>query len=98
MAEHGDGKPAGAAPARGLMSVPRRTIAWLSALGLALMILGMVALTLPVESEGPILWTLTPQHSITLLDLLSTGLIVSGIGLVLISAYLWQKSYGNSKF
>lgn len=71
------------------------TVKWLSALGLVLMLLGMITLTVPFENEGTSLWNLTPQHSITLLDLLSTALMGIGIGLVLLAAYVWDKTYGK---
>ncbi len=74
-----------------------RLIPWLSALGLTLTLLGLVTLALPFESEGPSLWVLDAQHSITLLDLLSTGLMGVGVFLILLSAYLWQKCYGPSR-
>lgn len=77
------------------MSTVPRTIVWLSALGVLLILLGMVTLTLPFESEGPRLWELDAQHSITLLDLLSTGLMGVGVGLILVSAYLWNQHYGR---
>lgn len=77
------------------MRLASQTIFWLSTLGVMLILLGMVTLTLPFESEGPRLWELDAQHSITLLDLLSTGLMGVGVGLILVSAYLWNQRYGR---
>jgi|YNPBryantNP2012_1023418.scaffolds.fasta_scaffold138252_1 hypothetical protein len=78
------------------MSGLQRAIFWLSGLGLSLLLLGLITLALPIEEEGPELVRLNAQHSITLLDLLSTGLTGVGSALIFLSATLWTRYYGSA--
>ncbi len=78
------------------MSGIQRAIRWLSGLGLSLLMLGLITLALPIEQEGPELVRLNGQHSITLLDLLSTGLMGTGSALIFLSASLWTRYYGST--
>ncbi len=94
MARHANRTPACPAACVQGMKASSRLIGWLSGTGLCFLLLGLVALALPLD-EGPELWKINTQHSITLFDVLSTGLLGIGCALIFLSASLWRRCYGR---
>ncbi len=62
-----------------------------SAIGLMFLLLGLLALALPISTEGTLLWELSSQRAVHLMDVI--GLLLLGLGLALtwLSSRIWNR-------
>ena len=93
MADNGGRGAAGPAPRRGLKARFQGdwTVPALSAAGVCFIILGLVALALPTSYEGELLVYLTPNHSLSVMDVAGGFAVSLGIVLTWLGGMLWQR-------
>lgn len=53
--------------------------------------LGLVALALPPAQEGELLWEITPEHSLRMMDAIGGGAAGLGVLLTWLGGLLWHK-------
>jgi len=63
----------------------------LATIAVLLLAAGLVALVLPGDSEGPVLYHLDDQHALRFLDVLGGGLLAVGCVVAWISGVVWQR-------
>lgn len=63
----------------------------LSIAGIFFIMLGLAALALPASQEGEVLWVITPEHSLRMMDAL--GSFAAGLGVLLtwLGGLLWRQ-------
>jgi hypothetical protein len=68
----------------------------LAALGVLLLVAGMLALILPEDYEGPEIYRIDKMHSIRILDLLGGLLLTAGCGAAWFAGLIWQRRVHGS--
>jgi len=63
----------------------------LSGLGVALILLGLLALALPPAYEGIRLWQLDGQHTLYLMDLVGLVAVAAGMGSTWLGGLVWKR-------
>jgi hypothetical protein len=62
-----------------------------NAAGVLFIVLGLLALALPTAYEGPQLWELDPQHTISLMDAAGSFVLALGLMLTWLGSRIWHR-------
>lgn len=63
----------------------------LSAAGICFILLGLLALALPVAQEGGLIWRLDGSHALSWMDLLGLFFTCLGVMLTWLSGLVWRR-------
>ncbi|MEA3396280.1 MAG: hypothetical protein U9R05_02330 [Chloroflexota bacterium] len=93
MVAHRRGRPP-SSPAGGGLGIDGSRdwhILALSGAGIFFIVLGLAALGLPAGQEGELIWRLSPDHAVHLMDVLGAFSATLGVILTWLGSMLWQR-------